>query len=174
MWDADGEEFLDYTMGWGSTLLGHADDRIQAAIADVLDTGAVVPFPHPLEMEVTQMLVEDLPSAEMVVFGKNGSDVCTVAAQAGAADHREDDDPVLRLPWLAGLRARLLHVRQQRDPRSSRRARCTSSRSTTAQGFLELYDRCKDDLAAVMIEPAGALISEEAGLGGTPIRSSSS
>ena len=81
IWDVEGNEFLDYTMGWGSTILGHADDRIQAAIAQVLDTGAVLPSPHPLEMEVSRMLVEDFPSNEMVAFGKNGSDVCTIAAR---------------------------------------------------------------------------------------------
>jgi predicted aldo/keto reductase-like oxidoreductase len=81
IWDGEDREYIDYTMGWGSTILGYADDRVQAAIRGVLDTAPVTPFPHPLEMEVSQLLVEDFAPAEMVVFGKNGSDVCTVAAR---------------------------------------------------------------------------------------------
>ena len=47
VWDVEGNEFLDYTMGWGSTILGHAEDRIQDAIRQVLDDGTILPFPHP-------------------------------------------------------------------------------------------------------------------------------
>ena len=81
IWDPEGHEFLDYTMGWGSTMLGYADERIQHAIAGCLDTSPLTPFPDPLEMEVSEMIAEDFPSVEMVAFGKNGSDVCTLAAR---------------------------------------------------------------------------------------------
>ena len=81
LWDTDGHEYLDYTMSWGATILGHADDRVQAAIRDVLDSGPLPPFPHPCEMDVSRMVTEDFPCGDMVVFGKNGSDVCTVAAR---------------------------------------------------------------------------------------------
>lgn len=57
VWDVEGHEFIDYTMGWGSTILGHADDRIQTAVRTALDTGAVLPFPHPVEMEVSRQRV---------------------------------------------------------------------------------------------------------------------
>jgi glutamate-1-semialdehyde 2,1-aminomutase len=164
IWDADGEEFLDYTMGWGSTLLGHADDRIQAAIKDVLDTGAVVPFPHPLEMDVTQMLVEDWPSAEMVVFGKNGSDVCTVAARL--ARLTTGKTTILSCGFHGWQDFALDYFTFASSGIPDRPARSLHKFTfNDRQGFLDLYDRCKDDLAAVMIEPAGALISEEAGLG---------
>jgi glutamate-1-semialdehyde aminotransferase len=68
-------------MGWGCALLGHAEARVQKAISDALDSAAVVPFPHPLEIAVAHRLTEDIPCAEMVVFGKHGADVCTVAAR---------------------------------------------------------------------------------------------
>src|SRR5204862_286416 len=74
-------EFIDYTMGWGSTILGYADERIQEAIGERLSTSPLAPFPDPIEMEVSEMIAEDFPSAEMVAFGKNGSDACTVAAR---------------------------------------------------------------------------------------------
>ncbi|HEY9647484.1 MAG TPA: aminotransferase class III-fold pyridoxal phosphate-dependent enzyme, partial [Chroococcidiopsis sp.] len=79
IWDLEGHEWIDYVMGWGACLLGYAHPDIQAAIASQLDTGAVLSLPHALEIQLTQMLCELIPSAERVLFGKNGSDVCTAA-----------------------------------------------------------------------------------------------
>ena len=83
--DLEGREFLDYIMGWGCTLLGYAHPAIQKAISEALASAAVIPLPHQLEMEVTATLCEDIPCAEMVLFGKNGSDVCTAAARLARA-----------------------------------------------------------------------------------------
>jgi len=79
--DIEGRTYLDYVMGWGCALLGYAHDRIQQAIADTMHSGAIVSLPHYLEMEVSKKLCEDIPCAEMVLFGKNGSDVCTAAVR---------------------------------------------------------------------------------------------
>jgi glutamate-1-semialdehyde 2,1-aminomutase len=79
--DIDGRTYLDYIMGWGCALLGHANERIQQAIIESMTSGAIPSLPHPLEMEVSRKLCEDIPCAEMVLFGKNGSDVCTAAVR---------------------------------------------------------------------------------------------
>jgi glutamate-1-semialdehyde aminotransferase len=79
--DVEGREYLDYVMGWGCALLGHAHPRVQEGVRRALDGGAVLSLPHLLEMEVTEALCAAVPCAEMVVFGKNGSDVCTAAAR---------------------------------------------------------------------------------------------
>ena len=79
--DIEGRTYLDYVMGWGCELLGYAHDRIQQAIADTMHSGAILSLPHYLEMEVSKKLCEDIPCAEMVLFGKNGSDVCTAAVR---------------------------------------------------------------------------------------------
>jgi glutamate-1-semialdehyde 2,1-aminomutase len=164
-WDADGREFLDYTMGWGSSLLGHAPDRIQQAIRDVLDCGAVPAFPHPAEMDVTRMLVEDWPSAEMVVFGKNGSDVCTIAARLARVTTGKR---IILSCGFHGWQDFALDYFSFAESGIPDRPERTLHKFTfnDRAGFLALYDRCKDDLAAIMIEPAGALINEQAGLGG--------
>src|SRR5205823_14586348 len=46
-----------------------------------LSSGAILTLPHHLEMEVTDALCRTIPCAEMVQFGKNGSDVCTAAVR---------------------------------------------------------------------------------------------
>jgi len=79
--DIEGRTYLDYVMGWGCALLGHANDRIQQAVMESMTSGAISSLPHYLEMEVSGKLCEDIPCAEMVLFGKNGSDVCTAAVR---------------------------------------------------------------------------------------------
>jgi glutamate-1-semialdehyde 2,1-aminomutase len=83
--EVDGREYLDFVMGFGSALLGYAHPRIQAALRSALDSGATLPLPHEIEMEVTEALGAVVPCAEMVVFGKNGSDACTAAVRLARA-----------------------------------------------------------------------------------------
>lgn len=79
--DLEGRQYIDYVMGWGCALLGYANDRVQRAVSGSLSSAGVLTLPPLLEMEVTRMLCADLECAEMAVFSKNGSDVCTAAAR---------------------------------------------------------------------------------------------
>ena len=77
--DPEGNEWIDYVMAGGSAILGYAHPKIRDAVSQQLDSSAVVTLPHMLEMKVTQMLCDMIPCAEMVLFGKHGSDMCTAA-----------------------------------------------------------------------------------------------
>lgn len=79
--DLEGNEWIDYVMGWGSALLGYARPEITEAIRAELGSAAVSGLPSSLELEVAQLLCETIPCAEMTLFGKNGSDVCTAAVR---------------------------------------------------------------------------------------------
>jgi glutamate-1-semialdehyde aminotransferase len=79
--DLEGRPYIDYLMGYGCALLGYAHERVQRAVAAAIDSGGVLSLAHHLEMEVARTLCEEIPCAEVVVFGKNGSDVCTAAVR---------------------------------------------------------------------------------------------
>jgi glutamate-1-semialdehyde aminotransferase len=79
--DLEGNEYVDFLMGWGSALPGHAHPRVQKAISDALSSGGVPSFDHHLMPEVAEILLQMFPGAEAVTFGKNGSDVCTAAVR---------------------------------------------------------------------------------------------
>ena len=79
--DVDGQEYVDYLMGWGTALLGYAHERVQAAIAGALHSGATLTLTHHLMPEVAARLCAMFPGAEAATFGKNGSDVCTAAVR---------------------------------------------------------------------------------------------
>lgn len=85
VWDPDGNEFLDWGMGLRSVILGHADKRVLDAVKEQLELGANFTRPSTIEAEVAEMLVEMIPSAEMVKFAKNGSDATTAAVKLSRA-----------------------------------------------------------------------------------------
>ena len=81
VWDSDGRRYIDYTMGWGCALLGHGHNLVEAAVRRAMGVGPTLPLPHRLELELTEELCQqaEIPCAEAVAFGKNGSDVCSLA-----------------------------------------------------------------------------------------------
>lgn len=85
VWDVDGNEYVDFTMGLHALMLGYADADVNAAVRGQLEQGTLFSLPHPLETEVAEAIVERVPSAEMVRFAKNGSDATTAAIRLARA-----------------------------------------------------------------------------------------
>lgn len=81
VWDVDGNEFVDMVMGCGPVTLGHCDSRIDNAIKNQLKKGILFSMINNLEVELAEHLVKTIPSAEMVKFSKNASDVCAAAVR---------------------------------------------------------------------------------------------
>lgn len=85
VWDADGKPYTDFLNGLLSVMLGYQDADVDAAIAKQLKDGIIFSMPHRLEMQVAEQLVEMIPCAEMVRFGKNGSDATAGAIRLARA-----------------------------------------------------------------------------------------
>ena len=71
--------------GLGPVLLGYDHPVVRKALRRHARVPAVTTLNHQAEVEVAELLVEMIPSAELVVFGKNGSDACTAAARVARA-----------------------------------------------------------------------------------------
>lgn len=84
-WDVDGNEYIDLMMGLWSVTLGYGYPDVVKAIADQAAVGQNLSLMHPLELEVTDLLLQINPWADMVRFGKNGSDVTSGALKAARA-----------------------------------------------------------------------------------------
>lgn len=78
--DSSGRTYVDW-YGGSCNLLGYREPRVERAIREQMAEGPLLPFVHPLEIEVAEALVEMIPCAEMVAFGKNGSDGVTAAVR---------------------------------------------------------------------------------------------
>jgi len=80
LWDLEGRRYIDYTMGYGPVVLGHADDRVDDAVASQVRLGACLsPFWSPVQVDLTELLVQVTPGAEQALLMRTGSD-----ATAGA------------------------------------------------------------------------------------------
>src|SRR5947209_1453885 len=85
VWDVDGNEYLDWCMGLRSVILGHGYQRVLAAVNAQLTKGSNFLRPSPVELELAELLTGVIPSAQMVKFAKNGSDVTTAAVRLARA-----------------------------------------------------------------------------------------
>ncbi len=85
VWDVDGNEYIDYVQGLLPNILGYAHDEVNAAAAAQYAQGHSFSLPHPIEVELAERLTRLIPCAEMVRFGKNGSDAMAGAVRAARA-----------------------------------------------------------------------------------------
>ncbi len=85
IWDVDGNEFIDWGMGLTSVLLGHAYEPITNVIKKELDNGVNFIRPSFIEAEFAEQIIEQIPSAQMVKFSKNGSNATTSAVKLARA-----------------------------------------------------------------------------------------
>ena len=146
--DAEGNEWIDYVMGWGSVLLGHAHPEVSQAVARQLNSGAIVSLPHELEMHLTRELCSLLPGAESVLFGKNGSDVCTAAVRMARLFTSR------RKVLFSGYHGWHDWYAQSLAPELGAPAELFRFRLNDLNGVCRLFEE-HHDVAAVMLEPAG-------------------
>ncbi|MCK4814229.1 aminotransferase class III-fold pyridoxal phosphate-dependent enzyme, partial [bacterium] len=85
VFDVDGNEYIDYVMALGPVTLGYSYPVMNKALIKQLEDGITFSLMHPLEVVLSELLVELIPCAEMVRFGKNGSDVTSAAVRVSRA-----------------------------------------------------------------------------------------
>ncbi len=90
VWDVDGNEYLDYSMGIGPLSLGYAYDKVDDAIKEQLKDGITFSLMHPLEVEVAEMIHEIIPNADAVRYSKTGADVTSAAVRIARAFTKRD------------------------------------------------------------------------------------
>ena len=85
VWDVDGNEFIEYGMGLRSVTLGHAYTPVVEAAYKQMQQGINFTRPSPIEVECAEKLASLIDGAEMVKFGKNGSDATSAAVKLARA-----------------------------------------------------------------------------------------
>lgn len=74
MYDVDGNEYIDYICSWGPLLLGHQPETITKAVQEALLKGSTYGAPTALEVEIAKMIVDAVPSIEMVRMVNSGTE----------------------------------------------------------------------------------------------------
>lgn len=85
VWDVDGNEYIDYTMGVGPLSLGYCYDRVDAAIREQLERGITFSLMHRLEYEAAAAVQQAVPHTESVRISKTGCDVTSAAVRLARA-----------------------------------------------------------------------------------------
>jgi glutamate-1-semialdehyde 2,1-aminomutase len=90
MWDADGNEYVDYVGSWGPLILGHAHPEVIAAIERATRDGASFGASTPSEAELAELVVEAMPSVEMVRFVSSGTEATMSAIRLARGYTKRD------------------------------------------------------------------------------------
>ncbi|MDP2684173.1 MAG: aminotransferase class III-fold pyridoxal phosphate-dependent enzyme [bacterium] len=89
--DLDNNTYLDFTiMGIGSTILGYADDFVNKAVKDAVDSGSMSTLNCPEEVELAELLIKIHPWAQMVRFARSGGESMSVAVRIARAHTGKD------------------------------------------------------------------------------------
>lgn len=151
VWDVDNNEYIDFINSLAAITLGYCDPDVDAAVRTQLDDGVIFSLPHSLEMEVAEQLVKLVPCAEMVRFGKNGSDATSGAIRLARAFTHRDRVAVCGYhgwqDWYVGTTARNRGV-----PQATRDLSHTWTYNDI-ESLANLFRDYPDQIAAVILEP---------------------
>lgn len=151
VWDVDGNEYVDFVNGLAAVSLGYNDLDVTAAVRAQLEDGVIFSLPHPIEMQVAEKIVEMVPCAEMVRFGKNGSDATAGAVRVARAHTCRDHVAVCGYhgwqDWYIGATTRNMGV-----PEATRQLTHVF-RYNDIGSLHTLFSEWPDQIAAVILEP---------------------
>ena len=102
MWDADGNEYIDFMMSFGALIQGHAHPKLVEVVSQAMAEGSHFAAATSAEVEAAERFRRMVPSAEVVRFTNTGSEATMLALRLARAHTRPHQIPQIRrpLPWL--------------------------------------------------------------------------
>ena len=85
VWDADGNEYLDFMMSFGALIHGHAHPKLVSAVAETMADGSHFAAATSAEIEAAERVCRMVPSAEVVRFANTGSEATMLALRLARA-----------------------------------------------------------------------------------------
>lgn len=157
VWDADGNEFIEYGMGNRAVGLGHAYPSVVKAAREALDKGCNFTRPSTLEVACAEEFLGLVTGADMVKFCKDGSDATSGAVKLARAHTGRDliaicaDHPFFSVDdWFIGTTAMNAGIPEVT------RALTVSFRYNDIASVRALFERHSDQIAGCILEPARA------------------
>ena len=98
LWDADGNQYIDYHAAFAPYLLGHGDDEIESFVRNAMDEGWTLTGSGttPWEGRAAQLVVQSVPSVEKVQFTCTGSEATYLALRLARAHTGRDHIVVMQ------------------------------------------------------------------------------
>ena len=85
IWDVDGNEYIDYVCSWGALILGHCHPSVVKAAESAMRRGSSFGAPTAIETDAAQLVVDSVPSVEMVRFVNSGTEASMSAIRLARA-----------------------------------------------------------------------------------------
>ncbi len=151
VWDIDNNEYIDFVNALAAITLGYNDPDVTCAVKSQLDDGTIFSLPHELEIRVAEKITEMVPCAEMVRFGKNGSDATAGAVRLARAFTGRDHVAVCGYhgwqDWYIGSTSRDLGVPKEVS------ALTHTFQYNNIESLYNLFHSFPGDIACVIMEP---------------------
>ena len=159
VWDGDGGKYLDYGMALRAVTLGYADERVNAAAYRQIELGNNLTRASLIELEAAELLIDLIPSVDMVKFTKNGSNATTAAVKIARAYTERAYVAIPRQhpffsfdDWFISTTAL-----QRGIPNNSNQYTLVFDYNNI-ESLRKLFEQYPGQIAAVMMEPATTLI----------------
>ncbi|MBI4083092.1 MAG: glutamate-1-semialdehyde 2,1-aminomutase [Candidatus Lambdaproteobacteria bacterium] len=162
IWDADGNEYIDYVGSWGPLILGHAHPAILAALRETMAGGTSFGAPTEREVVLAELVKEAVPSVELVRFVNSGNEATQGALRVargftGRAKvvkfegcyHGSVDALLIK----AGSGATTLGVPDSAGVPAAVAETTLLARFNDLGSVLELVEQHPGEIAAILIEP---------------------
>ena len=165
LWDADGNEYIDYVCSWGALILGHAHPKVVQAITDQARRGTSYGMPTELEVELASRIRSAIPSCEKVRFVSSGTEATMSAVRlARAATGR---DLIIKFEGCyhghsdsflseAGSGLATLGIAACPGVPQALAELTLNAPYNDAAAVEKLFDEHRDKIAAVIVEPVAA------------------
>jgi glutamate-1-semialdehyde 2,1-aminomutase len=85
LWDSDGNEYVDYVGSWGPMILGHDHPEVREAVREALGRGTSFGAPSPGEVALAELVVDMVPSVDLVRFVNSGTEATMSALRLARA-----------------------------------------------------------------------------------------
>lgn len=149
--DVDGNWYVDLVNGLAAITIGYGDRQISKAVSKQLSKGVIYSLPGTLEAEVASLLIDLVPSAELVRFGKNGTDATSAAVRLARAYTGRDLIAVCGYhgwqDWYIGSTTR------DKGVPAATKSLTKSFKFNDINSLSELISKFPQQLAAVIMEP---------------------
>jgi glutamate-1-semialdehyde 2,1-aminomutase len=162
LYDVDGNRYIDYVCSWGPLILGHAHPTVVEAVRQAAERGTSYGAPTEAEAELAQVIVEAMPSIELLRFVNSGTEATMSALRLARAFtgrdkiikfegcyHGHADGLLVQ----AGSGVATLGLPDSPGVPASYAQETLVARYNDAQSVETLFDRYDNEIAAVIVEP---------------------
>jgi len=160
--DMDGNAYIDYVGSWGPMILGHRHPAVMEAIRRVLDRGTSFGAPTDLEIELAQLVIDAVPSIEMIRMVNSGTEATMSAIRLARGVTGRDliikfdgcyHGHADALLVSAGSGVATLAIAGSPGVPDAVASQTLSLVYNDSQGFVGIMDRMGEKVAAVIVEP---------------------